>query len=118
MLVCLLPLQSLHAAVGDWALDDDDGHHELHWLEHEEGLPHHHLDDGQVQHDDSAASLQHMNDHGLCHVTAAMLAAPAMLPVAFGKSAAPVSTRQIAPPDPDLEDPIRPPQAHLTRLSV
>jgi hypothetical protein len=119
LLVCLLPLQSLHVAVEGCALDVG-GHAAVHWLAHADGdgHAHHHLDDGQAQQDDSAASQQHMSDHGFCHVTGALLAAPAMLPIAFAKGAAPVSRRQIARPDPDLEDPTRPPQAHLARRSI
>lgn len=117
LLVCLMPLQSLHAAVGAW-LDAGDDQHEMHWVEHEQSVSHHHLDNGQVQNDQSDASQQHMADQALCHVATAVLTSA---PIAFasqGVDDAPIPLLELRPSDPDLETPIRPPQTRLSCLSI
>ena len=117
LLVCLLPLQSLHAAVDAW-LDAGDDQHEMHWVEHEHGVAHHHLDNGQVQHDDSDESQQHMDDHALCHVATAVLTSA---PITFAHQSVddgPMPLPELRPSDPDLETPIRPPQTRLSCLSI
>lgn len=111
ILVCLLPLQSLHAAVGAW-LDEGHDQHEMHWVDHEHGVSHHHLGDGQVQQDASDESQQHMGDHALCHVATAVLTSAPITFAPQGRDDGPMTLPELRPSDPDLEAPIRPPQIH------
>lgn len=112
LLVCLLPLQSLHAAVDAW-LDAGNDQHEMYWVEHEQSVSHHHLDNGQVQHDDSDESQQHMSDHALCHVATAVLTSTPITFAPQGMNDGPMTLPEPRPSDPDLEAPIRPPQTRL-----
>lgn len=116
VLILLMPLQALHAAVGDWLeFDSDEG---VHWVDHDVGISHHHLDDGQVQHDNSDASLQHMNDHGLCHVSTAMLTSTPVIHIGLVVGSPPAQPDAVRRADPDLKDPTRPPQTLSRRLSA
>lgn len=67
LLIALLPLQSLHAAVGLLQHAQGDTHH---WVDHEKAVAHHHHDDGSVHHDDSDDSKRHVIQVDACHSAA------------------------------------------------
>lgn len=105
LLVCL-PLQSFAMQLGGLhALVESELMHEI---DHEQGIGHHHDDDGSVHYDDSDESAEHVQHDcaGPCQCLlpdTSKLAAPQGMP---GESPLPFTSFI---PDPDLEDPTRPP---------
>lgn len=111
LLVCL-PLQSfalqsgalLYARAGDYSIS--------HQVDHAEGVEHHHDDNGSVHYDDSAESVQHIQDHSWSSQPA-FLSVPyqALPPQQSGSPVDDAVARFI--PDPFVDSPLRPPASSL-----
>jgi len=72
LLMLLVPLQA-YSAVAGFALHGSDADLQ-HLADHEQGVAHHHHDDGSIQHDNSDESLQHLSQHAGCLSFAAIAA--------------------------------------------
>lgn len=106
LLLCCLPLYAfamqggLPQAYGAALL--------AHALEHEEGIHHHHEEDGTVHYDDSAESIAHAQEHSCAQpisFSIPSLSLPAGQQVAHQ---APIIAREI--PEPYLDGPRKPPR--------
>lgn len=80
----------------------------VHEIEHEEGILHHHDEDGTVHYDASDASLAHVQDHSSCAQPAGFGLARLMLPSDKARSAPGLYVAQVVP-EPFLDGPHRPP---------
>lgn len=107
LLIALLPLQSLHAAVG---LVQPVGGDTQHWVDHQWGVSHHHHDDGSVHHDDSDESKRHVSPVDACHSPAAPARSVGAMSLPVWAQAPPVFRAPFIS-DPFLQGPKRPPQA-------
>lgn len=104
----LVPLQAYSAVAGMWG---HAGKADLqHLADHENGVAHHHDDDGSIQHDNSDESLQHLSQHAGC-LSFAAIATNVQLP------ALPVCARGVSYIEPPpikqtvLDDLFRPPRS-------
>ena len=80
----------------------------VHTLDHDEGVSHHHDDDGSVHYDESDASLEHTQEHS-CATQPAGCGLPRST-LFFGKATAQRGFYvAVLVPDPVLEGPLRPP---------
>ncbi|QBE62362.1 hypothetical protein [Pseudoduganella lutea] len=109
LLMLCLPLQSFalqweHVLAGETTL--------AHEIEHDEHVPHHHDDDGDVHYDNSDESAKHVQDHTCSPQPAAIpLASEAVLPTQLISIVRPDGPAPM--PDPLLDCPQRPPSASL-----
>jgi hypothetical protein len=101
-----MPLQSFAMQLGGGHALVENGL--LHELEHDHGIEHHHDEDGSVHYDDSDESKEHVQHHcaSPCHFLLTGMTSPVVNP--GGQGEAPRSAQSFVP-DPDLEDPERPP---------
>ncbi|MFC0253628.1 hypothetical protein [Massilia consociata] len=83
-----------------------------HLLEHEEGVQHHHDDDGSVHYDDSEASRDHAQDHSSCAQPATCSFQPRTVPPEQLVTRVPVHPEQPAP-EPYLDGRRKPPRHAL-----
>ena len=106
LLIALLPLQGVRAADHSVEAQGD----AQHWLDHQQGVSHHHLDDGAVQYDDSEASQDHLCEQVGCQLNGLLqvIATFALPRLPHGP---PAVTALSVRPDPFLVKPPRPPHA-------
>jgi hypothetical protein len=78
LLIVFLPLQVFAAQTGWGALGH--GFDIQHEIEHEQGVSHHHDQDGSVHYNDADESAQHAVDHVCSHPVPGLLSATMQLP--------------------------------------
>ncbi|HKY00938.1 MAG TPA: hypothetical protein VJM53_00125 [Burkholderiales bacterium] len=106
LLMLCLPLQSFAALAPFEHGGTSDLLHEMH---HDQQLSHHHDEHGQMQHDRSQESDEHMADHACCHAALAFFSFISFK-MARPESASPPTFRAPYVGDADLEQPQRPPR--------
>ena len=80
-----------------------------HEVEHDEGIQHHHEDDGSIHYDESDESFDHAQDHSSSQQPAgASLPTPAVVPEQLVSSLTVFMAR--AAPEPFLDGPRKPPR--------
>ncbi|MBY4948124.1 hypothetical protein K6V92_16020 [Cupriavidus respiraculi] len=106
LLMLILPLQAFAAA--DRQLAHSAGAMLEHLMAHAEHVPHHHDDNGDIEHDDSQSSLSHLLEFDSSANFQGVVATPFLVPVLPHAQPAP-GFRHGYVPDPTGSPPLRPP---------
>jgi len=108
-LLMLLPLHSF-GMQGAW-LSSGSAYDLSHELVHQEGINHHHGDDGVIHYDDSSESAQHISDHTASGQSATLPASATPLSPMSAFIVVASERRYFDIPNPHLERPQRPPSS-------